>query len=117
MEIDEDYDICTVKDKEYYDNVWLYDNINNILDIYDELVYIYPYIFNNIKSTDFTDFIIECISTHNNIIIINNNNNNYKYCTFIKEYKYEISIIAYNINKFYNHCDISKIKYFLFSKI
>jgi len=39
---------------------WLFGNIDFLLDVYDELLYVYPYIFNYVRSEIFLNFLHVC---------------------------------------------------------
>lgn len=84
---------------------WLDNNNDYVLDIYHELIYIYPYLFMNIKSTDFIDFLLNSYS---------NNLNGINYERYIYEYNKELHSIYFHINKI-KSIDLNHLKYFMYN--
>lgn len=72
------------------------DKLEDILDIYDELKYRFPYNFlENLRSTHLTSFIIDYLFLPNNLYMYKVKEN-YHYKCFINFYKYELQL-SYSI--------------------
>ena len=81
-----------------------------IIDIYHSLLYNFPYLFYNIKSTDFISFLED--TTNVNIYTIDK----FKFEKWEYEYKQDIDAVCFYINKI-KYISCLKIKIFIYKKI